>query len=164
MKSLACVSTSTVYLLLFSLSCSSLSSLAFLSLRRRLGRAPPRFCRRAPCHQIEKKLPHPCVQSEMNASRKSSHLSSKDSAETARDIITTSGQIQPLKIPDAIAALAQAAAKANGETEKYLPGWSLFSPPKVQLNKCTKCSREFYSAINFRRHTRVHRRSLKNLR
>lgn len=97
----------------------------------------------------------------MNASRKSSHLSSKDSAETARDIITTSGQIQPLKIPDAVAALAQAAAKANGETEKYLPGWPLFSPPKVQLDKCTKCSREFCSAINFRRHTRVHRRSLK---
>lgn len=111
---------------------------------------PPRFCRRAPRHQ-----------SEMNASRKSSHLSSKDSAETARDIITTSGQIQPLKIPDAVAALAQAAAKANGETEKYLPGWPLFSPPKVQLDKCTKCSREFCSAINFRRHTRVHRRSLK---
>jgi hypothetical protein len=97
----------------------------------------------------------------MNASRKSSHLSSKDSAETARDIITTSGQIQPLKIPDVVAALAQAAAKANGETEKYLPGWPLFSPPKVQLDKCTKCSREFCSAINFRRHTRVHRRSLK---
>jgi hypothetical protein len=56
----------------------------------------------------------------MNASRKSSHLSSKDSAETARDIITTSGQIQPLKIPDAVAALAQAAAKANGETEKCM--------------------------------------------
>ena len=30
----------------------------------------------------------------------------------------TSGQIQPLKIPDAVVALAQAAAKANGETEK----------------------------------------------
>jgi hypothetical protein len=161
MKSLACLSTSTVYLLLFSLSRSSLSSLAFLSLRRRLGRAPPRFCRRAPRHQIEKKILHPCVPSEMNASRKSSHLSSKDSAETARDIITTSGQIQPLKIPDVVAALAQAAAKANGETEKYLPGWPLFSPPKVQLDKCTKCSREFCSAINFRRHTRVHRRSLK---
>jgi len=97
----------------------------------------------------------------MNASRKSNHVSSKDSAETARDIITTSGQIQPLKIPDAVAALAQAAAKANGETEKYLPGWPLFSPPKVQLDKCTKCSREFCSAINFRRHTRVHRRTLK---
>ncbi|KAL6593050.1 hypothetical protein ACP70R_049136 [Stipagrostis hirtigluma subsp. patula] len=75
--------------------------------------------------------------------------------------MTTSGQIQPLKIPDAVVALAQAAAKANGETEKYLPGWPLFSPPKVQLEKCAKCSREFCSSINFRRHTRVHRRTLK---
>ncbi|WVZ63209.1 hypothetical protein U9M48_012858 [Paspalum notatum var. saurae] len=96
---------------------------------------------------------------EMNASRKPNP--SKDSAETARDIIATSGQIQSLKIPDAVAALAQAAAKANGETEKYLPGWPLFSPPKMQLDKCTKCSREFCSSINFRRHTRVHRRTLK---
>ncbi|KAJ1289035.1 hypothetical protein BS78_02G134800 [Paspalum vaginatum] len=90
----------------------------------------------------------------MNVSRKPNP--SKDSAETARDIITTSGQIQSLKIPDAVAALAQAAAKAND-----LPGWPLFSPPKVQLDKCTKCSREFCSSINFRRHTRVHRRTLK---
>ncbi|KQJ91623.1 hypothetical protein BRADI_4g38720v3 [Brachypodium distachyon] len=75
--------------------------------------------------------------------------------------MATSGQIQPLKIPDAVVALAQAAAKANGETEKYLPGWPLFSPPKMQLTKCAKCSREFCSSIAFRRHTRVHRRALK---
>ncbi|RLM68866.1 uncharacterized protein C2845_PM17G05730 [Panicum miliaceum] len=97
----------------------------------------------------------------MGASRKSSHVTTKDSAETARDIISTSSQIQSMKVPDAVAAIAQAAAKANGETEKYLPGWPLFSPPKVQLDKCTKCSREFCSSINFRRHTRVHRRTLK---
>ncbi|CAL5065548.1 unnamed protein product [Urochloa decumbens] len=41
-----------------------------------------------------------------------------------------------------------------------LPGWPLFSPPKVQLDKCAKCSREFCSSINLRRHTRVHRRTL----
>ncbi|KAF0911502.1 hypothetical protein E2562_011147 [Oryza meyeriana var. granulata] len=41
-----------------------------------------------------------------------------------------------------------------------LPGWPLFSPPKLQLQKCTKCSREFCSSINYRRHTRVHRRTL----
>uniref|UniRef100_A0ACD5Y2V6 Uncharacterized protein n=1 Tax=Avena sativa TaxID=4498 RepID=A0ACD5Y2V6_AVESA len=75
--------------------------------------------------------------------------------------MSTSGQIQPLKIPDAVVALAQAAAKANGETEKYLPGWPLFSPPKMQLSKCTKCPREFCSSIALRRHTRVHRRALK---
>ncbi|KAF8675243.1 hypothetical protein HU200_047916 [Digitaria exilis] len=96
----------------------------------------------------------------MNASRKSGHVT-RDSAETATDIISTSGQITSRKFPDAVAAIAQAAAKANGETEKYLPGWPLFSPPKVQLDKCTKCSREFCSSINFRRHTRVHRRTLK---
>ncbi|XP_068639210.1 uncharacterized protein [Aristolochia californica] len=41
-----------------------------------------------------------------------------------------------------------------------LPGWPLLSPPKVQLQKCDKCSREFCSPINYRRHIRVHRRSL----
>jgi hypothetical protein len=34
--------------------------------------------------------------------------------------MATSGQIQPLKIPDAVVALAQAAAKVNGETEKCM--------------------------------------------
>jgi len=41
-----------------------------------------------------------------------------------------------------------------------LPGWPLLSPPKVQLQKCDKCSLEFCSTISYRRHTRVHRRSL----
>ncbi|KAL6838455.1 hypothetical protein ACP4OV_031700 [Aristida adscensionis] len=92
----------------------------------------------------------------MSLSRRPSHVTHKDGLETARDIVPTSAQIQPLKIPDAVVALAQAAAKAND-----LPGWPLFSPPKVQLDKCAKCSREFCSSINFRRHTRVHRRTLK---
>ncbi|CAL5090326.1 unnamed protein product [Urochloa decumbens] len=96
----------------------------------------------------------------MIASRKSSHVTTRESAETARDIFSTSSQIQSMKVPDAVAAIAEAAAKANGDTEKYLPGWPLFSPPKVQLDKCTKCSREFCSSINFRRHARVHRRTL----
>ncbi|CAN6197776.1 unnamed protein product [Urochloa humidicola] len=96
----------------------------------------------------------------MTASRKSSHAATRDSAETARDSISMSSQIQSMKVPDAVAAIAQAAAKANGDTEKYLPGWPLFSPPKVQLDKCSKCSREFCSSINLRRHTRVHRRTL----
>ncbi|KAH9301663.1 hypothetical protein KI387_013246 [Taxus chinensis] len=50
----------------------------------------------------------------------------------------------------------EAAAKVNGEPEKYLPGWPLLS--KVQMLKCEKCSREFISPINHRRHIRVHRR------
>ncbi|KAF7046951.1 hypothetical protein CFC21_055936 [Triticum aestivum] len=85
---------------------------------------------------------------------------------------SVSGQIQPLKIPDAVVALAQAAAKANNNsssnsaaaadaTDKYLPGWPLFSPPKMQLTKCAKCPREFCSSVALRRHTRVHRRALK---
>ncbi|PSS33059.1 Receptor-mediated endocytosis protein [Actinidia chinensis var. chinensis] len=41
-----------------------------------------------------------------------------------------------------------------------LPGWPLLSPLKVQMQKCEKCSREFCSPINYRRHIRVHRRSL----
>ena len=41
-----------------------------------------------------------------------------------------------------------------------LPGWPLLSPSKVQMQKCDKCSREFCSTINYRRHIRVHRKSL----
>ncbi|KAG8381308.1 hypothetical protein BUALT_Bualt06G0108900 [Buddleja alternifolia] len=41
-----------------------------------------------------------------------------------------------------------------------LPGWPLLTPLKVQMQKCEKCSREFCSPINYRRHIRVHRRSL----
>ncbi|KAK4384972.1 hypothetical protein Sango_2621200 [Sesamum angolense] len=41
-----------------------------------------------------------------------------------------------------------------------LPGWPLMTPLKVQMQKCEKCSREFCSPINYRRHIRVHRRSL----
>lgn len=38
------------------------------------------------------------------------------------------------------------------------PGWPLLSPLKVPLQKCDKCSREFCSPINYRRHIRVHHR------
>ncbi|XP_057762235.1 uncharacterized protein LOC130982297 [Arachis stenosperma] len=39
-----------------------------------------------------------------------------------------------------------------------LPGWPLLYPVKVQLQKCDKCSREFCSTINYRRHIRAHHR------
>ncbi|KAM7273972.1 hypothetical protein ACFE04_028636 [Oxalis oulophora] len=39
-----------------------------------------------------------------------------------------------------------------------LPGWPLLTPIKVQMQKCDKCSWEFCSSINLRRHTRVHHR------
>ncbi|KAK1290912.1 hypothetical protein QJS10_CPB18g01595 [Acorus calamus] len=42
-----------------------------------------------------------------------------------------------------------------------LPGWPFLSSPKVQMQKCEKCSREFCSPINYRRHVRMHRRSPK---
>ncbi|XP_059667108.1 uncharacterized protein LOC132312662 isoform X2 [Cornus florida] len=44
--------------------------------------------------------------------------------------------------------------------QQDLPGWPLLSPLKIQMQKCEKCSREFCSPINYRRHIRVHRRSL----
>ncbi|XP_010241876.1 PREDICTED: uncharacterized protein LOC104586368 isoform X2 [Nelumbo nucifera] len=44
--------------------------------------------------------------------------------------------------------------------QQDLPGWPLLSPSKVPMQKCDKCSREFCSPINYRRHIRVHRRSL----
>ncbi|KAL3837690.1 hypothetical protein ACJIZ3_022281 [Penstemon smallii] len=41
-----------------------------------------------------------------------------------------------------------------------IPGWPLMTHPKVLMQKCEKCSLEFCSPINYRRHVRVHRRSL----
>ncbi|ESQ54743.1 hypothetical protein EUTSA_v10024755mg [Eutrema salsugineum] len=38
------------------------------------------------------------------------------------------------------------------------PGWPLLTPLKIQMQKCEKCSREFCSPVNFRRHSRMHRR------
>lgn len=37
-------------------------------------------------------------------------------------------------------------------------GWPMLTPLKLQ--KCEKCSREFYAPINYRRHMRLHRRAL----
>ncbi|XP_058769810.1 uncharacterized protein LOC131643571 isoform X2 [Vicia villosa] len=37
-------------------------------------------------------------------------------------------------------------------------GWPVFSPAKVQILKCDKCTKEFCSPINYRRHKRVHHR------
>ncbi|KAE9592576.1 hypothetical protein Lal_00028646 [Lupinus albus] len=44
--------------------------------------------------------------------------------------------------------------------QQELPGWPMLSPLpiKVQLLKCEKCSQEFCSPINYRRHIRVHHR------
>ncbi|KAH0941889.1 hypothetical protein HID58_001526 [Brassica napus] len=41
------------------------------------------------------------------------------------------------------------------------PGWPLLAPLKIQLHKCDKCTREFCSPVNFRRHKRMHRPSRK---
>ncbi|XP_010537173.1 PREDICTED: uncharacterized protein LOC104811971 isoform X2 [Tarenaya hassleriana] len=37
-------------------------------------------------------------------------------------------------------------------------GWPLLTPLKVQMQKCEKCSKEFCSPVNYRRHSRLHRR------
>ncbi|CAA0834356.1 C2H2-like zinc finger protein [Striga hermonthica] len=48
----------------------------------------------------------------------------------------------------------------NALDQPDLPGWPLMTPVKPQMQKCGKCSREFCSLINYRRHVREHRRSL----
>lgn len=59
---------------------------------------------------------------------------------------------QPMKFPEAMVAFAQAA--------KEIPGWPLMSN-KMQMLKCEKCSQEFCSTLNQRRHMRAtHRRPL----
>ncbi|MCO5550552.1 hypothetical protein L7F22_004039 [Adiantum nelumboides] len=67
--------------------------------------------------------------------------------------LQTSGDKYPtLKFPEAMVAIAQAA--------KDLPGWPLMSN-KMQMHKCEKCSQEFCSPLNQRRHMRAtHRRPL----
>ncbi|CAN4087729.1 unnamed protein product [Withania somnifera] len=44
------------------------------------------------------------------------------------------------------------------EQQDTAGGWPMLTPVKFQ--KCEKCSREFYSPINYRRHMRLHRRAL----
>ncbi|KAL5069847.1 hypothetical protein RYX36_020734 [Vicia faba] len=44
------------------------------------------------------------------------------------------------------------------EQQQEIPGWPVFSPAKVQILKCDKCTKEFCSPINYRRHKRVHHR------
>ncbi|CAK8573482.1 unnamed protein product [Lathyrus sativus] len=44
------------------------------------------------------------------------------------------------------------------EQQQEIPGWPVFSPAKVQIHKCDKCTKEFCSPINYRRHKRVHHR------
>ncbi|KAG6391971.1 hypothetical protein SASPL_149735 [Salvia splendens] len=48
----------------------------------------------------------------------------------------------------------------NALDQPDFSGWLLLTPVKVQMQKCEKCYREFCSPINYRRHIRVHRRSL----
>ncbi|KAF5743522.1 hypothetical protein HS088_TW08G00106 [Tripterygium wilfordii] len=46
----------------------------------------------------------------------------------------------------------------NALDQQELPGWPLLTPLKIQTQKCDKCSREFCSPINYRRHIRVQHR------
>lgn len=56
---------------------------------------------------------------EMNELKESEH-SLKANGNTVKGAKSTSEKIQSLKIPEAVAAFAQAAAKANGEPEKCM--------------------------------------------
>ncbi|XP_075084185.1 uncharacterized protein LOC107832086 isoform X1 [Nicotiana tabacum] len=48
----------------------------------------------------------------------------------------------------------------NSLDQPDITGWPFLTPSRVQMQKCEKCSREFFSPINHRRHILVHRRSL----
>ncbi|KAJ7564287.1 hypothetical protein O6H91_02G011300 [Diphasiastrum complanatum] len=90
--------------------------------------------------------------------KESSSLVSKGSEGITRGLQSSGDRLHSLKVPQAVVAFAQAAAKANGFLSD-LPGWPLLSP-SLQMQKCDKCSREFCSPLNHRRHVRIHRRSL----
>lgn len=95
---------------------------------------------------------------ELNGVKESIHNNVKETGSFGKGLQNSTEQMPSLKFPEAVVAFAQAAAKVNGEPEKYLPGWPLLS--KVQMIKCEKCSRDFCSHFNHRRHIRVHRRLL----
>ncbi|XP_057817362.2 uncharacterized protein LOC131030525 isoform X1 [Cryptomeria japonica] len=95
---------------------------------------------------------------ETSTIKESLHSNPKESRSFGNSQQNPMEHMSSLKFPEAVVAIAQAAAKVNGEPEKYLPGWPLLS--KVQMLKCEKCSREFVSPLNHRRHIRVHRRLL----
>ncbi|KAI4384779.1 hypothetical protein MLD38_002884 [Melastoma candidum] len=46
----------------------------------------------------------------------------------------------------------------NAFDHQDFPGWPLLTPLKVPMQKCEKCSHEFFSTINYRRHVRVQHR------
>ncbi|KAG8057799.1 hypothetical protein GUJ93_ZPchr0002g26734 [Zizania palustris] len=52
------------------------------------------------------------------------------------------------------AAIGSQRGRGGRRSGQDLPGWPLFSPLKLQLQKCSKCFREFCSTINYRRHIR----------
>ncbi|KAI9084172.1 hypothetical protein K1719_033843 [Acacia pycnantha] len=68
------------------------------------------------------------------------------------------GREPSLSFPRACESPAQWIDLLNVLEQQELPGWPLLSPLKVQLQKCEKCSREFCSSINYRRHIRAHHR------
>lgn len=79
------------------------------------------------------------------------HSSMTGSNMSGRGLQTFGDRLHSMKFPEAMLALAQAAAK----------GWPPLSN-KVHMLKCEKCTREFYSPFNQRRHMRTtHRRHLK---
>lgn len=81
--------------------------------------------------------------------------SMKGSKGFGRGLEESAERVASLQIPEAVVAFAQVAAKAD------LLGWPLMSPSRFQMQKCEKCSLEFCSALNYRRHMRVmHRRPL----
>lgn len=95
---------------------------------------------------------------ELSGVKESIHNNVNETGSVGKGLQNSTEQMPSLKFPEAVVAFAQAAAKVNGEPEKYLPGWPLLS--KVQMIKCEKCSRDFCSHLNHRRHIRVHRRLL----
>lgn len=100
-----------------------------------------------------------CPSTDSNQMKESIQSKMKGAGAFGKGLHSPTQLMHSLKIPEAVVAFAQAAAKTNGEQDKYLPGWPLLSP-KVQMLRCEKCSQEFCSSLNHRRHTRMHRRRL----
>uniref|UniRef100_A0A2P2L1U1 C2H2-type domain-containing protein n=1 Tax=Rhizophora mucronata TaxID=61149 RepID=A0A2P2L1U1_RHIMU len=63
-----------------------------------------------------------------------------------------------LSVPRASKIPAQLIQVVQALDQQDFVGWPLLTQLKVQMQKCDKCSQEFCSSINYRRHIRVHHR------
>ncbi|KAG1359599.1 hypothetical protein COCNU_08G010450 [Cocos nucifera] len=112
-------------------------------------------------HSLE---PWNCLSSEINGVKEFVHPL-KDAGAPPREKKSTSEQMQALKIPEAVVAFAQAAAKANGEPEKCMSSVKAWLTDKdAEALRCQKLLVEEEEAARKRQADLLERKRMKKLR